>query len=167
MAVLDVLEFPNPKLRRKAQSVEAVTPKITKLSEDMLETMYAANGIGLAAVQVNVPLRVIVLDVSEKRDEPMILINPEFERQGENDITSTEGCLSVPGIFENVKRYEQIRVRALGSGGKENQFEAHGRLAVCIQHEVDHLEGRLFVDYLSSLKQSRIRKILSKFRATA
>ena len=167
MAVLDILEFPNPKLRRKAQPVDAVTPKITKLSEDMLETMYAANGIGLAAVQVNVPLRVIVLDVSEKRNEPMVFINPEFERQGDDDVTSTEGCLSVPGIFENVKRYERVRVRALDFGGKENQFEAHGRLAVCIQHEVDHLEGRLFVDYLPSLKQTRVRKILSRSRATA
>ena len=161
MALLDILHFPDPRLRLKAKPVAAVTDAHRRLVEDMLETMYAAPGIGLAATQVGVTERVIVIDVSEERDEPRAYFNPEIlAREGTERME--EGCLSVPGVFEEVERAERIRFRALGRDGKTLQFDADGLLAVCIQHEIDHLDGKLFVDYLSELKRKRIRKRLEK-----
>jgi peptide deformylase len=163
MARLTILEFPDPRLRTRAQPVEHVDAALRKLIDDMLETMYAAPGIGLAATQVNVHKRVLVLDISETRDQPLALINPELiERQGIEE--TEEGCLSVPGIYDKVTRAERIRVRALDRDGKTIEFDADGLLAVCIQHEIDHLDGKLFVDYLSELKRTRIRKKLEKER---
>lgn len=161
MAKLDVLHFPDERLRTRAVPVESVDATIRQLVDDMFETMYEAPGIGLAATQVNVHKRVIVVDVSEQRDEPLVFINPEL--LGLDGIEETEeGCLSVPGIYEKVRRAERIRVRALNREGESFEMEADGLLAVCIQHEMDHLEGKLFVDYLSDLKRQRIRKKLSK-----
>ena len=161
MALLNILHFPDPRLRNKAKSVEQVDDSIRKLVDDMFETMYDAPGIGLAAIQVNVPKRVIVVDVSEEREAPMALINPEIiASSGEEEMD--EGCLSVPGIYETVQRAEQIRFRALNRDGEVFEGDADGLLAVCIQHEIDHLDGKLFVDYLSSLKRQRIRKKLEK-----
>jgi peptide deformylase len=163
MARLPILEFPDPRLRTRAQSVEHVDAALRKLIDDMFETMYAAPGIGLAATQVNVHKRVLVLDISESRNQPLALINPELiERQGIEE--TEEGCLSVPGIYDKVTRAERIRVRALDRQGKSTEFDADGLLAVCIQHEIDHLDGKLFVDYLSDLKRTRIRKKLEKER---
>lgn len=163
MALLPILEFPDPRLRTRAQPVAQVDAGIRKLIDDMFETMYAAPGIGLAATQVNVHQRLLVVDVSESRKEPLALINPEIlARDGIEE--SEEGCLSVPGIYDKVARAEHIRVRALDRNGKTIEFEADGLLAVCIQHEMDHLEGKLFVDYLSELKRTRIRKKLEKER---
>ncbi|GAB4361474.1 MAG: peptide deformylase [Methylohalobius crimeensis] len=157
MALLEILEFPDPRLRKKAKPVEAVGNSIRQLVDDMFETMYEAPGVGLAATQVNVQKRVIVIDVSESKDQPLCLINPEIlARSGEEE--SEEGCLSVPGIFEKVRRADRIKVRALDREGEPFEREAEGLLAVCIQHEIDHLEGKLFVDYLSPLKRQRIRK---------
>jgi peptide deformylase len=161
MARLTILEFPDPRLRTRAQPVEQVDQSIRKLIDDMFETMYAAPGIGLAATQVNVHKRVLVIDVSEDRKQPLALVNPEvIKRDGVEE--SEEGCLSVPGYYEKVTRAENIRVRALDRSGKQIEFDADGLLAVCIQHEIDHLEGKLFVDYLSELKRTRIRKKLEK-----
>ena len=163
MARLQILEFPDPRLRTRAQPVEHVDDALRKLIDDMFETMYAAPGIGLAATQVNVHKRVLVIDLSEHRNEPLVLINPEIvERIGIEE--SEEGCLSVPGIYEKVTRAERIRVRTLDRKGQTQEIEATGLLAVCIQHEMDHLEGKLFVDYLSELKRTRIRKKLDKDR---
>ncbi len=157
MAILNILHFPDPRLRNVAQPVEAVDDNIRKLADDMLETMYAAPGIGLAATQVNVDKRVIVIDISEEKNQPLYLINPEIiELAGVEEME--EGCLSVPGIYETVKRADQVRIRALGLDGKAFEMEANELLAVCIQHEIDHLDGKLFVDYLSQLKRTRIRK---------
>ena len=159
MALLNILEYPDPRLRIRAEPVAAVDDGIRKLIDDMLETMYAAPGIGLAASQVNVHRRVIVIDISEARDTPYVFINPELELSG--DVLETrEGCLSVPDIYEPVRRREHVAVRALDRNGEAFTLEASDLLAVCIQHECDHLEGRLFVDYLSNLKRSRIRKKL-------
>jgi peptide deformylase len=163
MALLPILEFPDPRLRTKAQPVEQVDDGLRKLIDDMFETMYAAPGIGLAATQVNVHKRLLVIDISEKRNERLALINPEIVSHSGMEETE-EGCLSVPGIYEKVKRAEQICVRALDRNGKQIEFDADGLLAVCIQHEMDHLEGKLFVDYLSDLKRTRIRKKLDKDR---
>jgi peptide deformylase len=163
MAQLQILEFPDPRLRARAQPVTQVDAALRTLIDDMFETMYAAPGIGLAATQVNVAKRVLVLDLSEKRDQPLALINPEvLERSGVEE--TEEGCLSVPGYFDKVTRAEKIRVRALDRDGKQLEFAAEGLLAVCIQHEIDHLDGKLFVDYLSELKRTRIRKKLEKER---
>jgi peptide deformylase len=163
MAQLDILKFPDPRLRKKAQPVAAVDDRIRRLVDDMFETMYAAPGIGLAATQVNVHERVLVIDVSEDRTQPQAFINPEiYQREGLEEME--EGCLSVPGAFEKVRRAERIRVRALDRDGKAVDMAADGLLAVCIQHEVDHLDGRLFVDRLSDLKRQRIRKKLEKAR---
>ncbi len=165
MALLEILEFPDPRLRTKAKPVSRVDDDVRRLVEDMLETMYAAPGIGLAATQVNVHRRILVLDVSEERDSPLCLINPQIlERDGTQ--ICEEGCLSVPGIYAKVERAESIRVAALDRAGKRLEFEASGMLAVCIQHEMDHLEGKLFVDYLSPLKRERVRKKLLKQRRT-
>jgi peptide deformylase len=161
MAILDILHFPDPRLRNTAKPVAQVDDSIRRLIDDMLETMYQAPGIGLAATQVNVAKRVVVIDLSEEKNQPLCLVNPEIiEKDGEEQME--EGCLSVPGIYELVKRANQIRVRALDRDGTPFEMEAEGLLAVCIQHELDHLEGKLFVDYLSSLKRQRIRKKLEK-----
>jgi peptide deformylase len=161
MATLPILTFPNPRLRNKAHPVGEVDLKVRRLVDDMFETMYAAPGIGLAAIQVDVPLRVVVIDVSDRHDSPLCLINPEIlERTGSEEME--EGCLSVPGFFESVSRAERVRVRALDRDGRPIEVDADGLLAVCIQHEIDHLDGKLFVDYISSLKRQRIRRRLEK-----
>lgn len=161
MSILTILEFPDERLRKKAAPVKAVDPAIKKLVDDMMETMYHAKGVGLAANQVNVQLRVIVIDVSEEKNAPICLINPEIiEKDGVKE--SEEGCLSVPNFFEKVRRAEHICVKALDREGREFEFEARELLAVCIQHEIDHLEGKLFVDYLSPLKRQRIKAKLEK-----
>jgi len=161
LSILTILEFPDDRLRKKAAPVPVVDGKIKKLVDDMLETMYEAKGVGLAATQVNVHQRVVVIDVSEQKDQPLCLINPEIiNKDGVEE--SEEGCLSVPGFFEKVKRAERIKVKALNKDGKPFELEADDLLAVCIQHEMDHLEGKLFVDYISSLKRERIKKKLEK-----
>jgi peptide deformylase len=161
MALLNVLHFPDPRLRTRAEPVERVDDGIRKLVGDMLETMYSAPGIGLAATQVNVHQRVIVIDLSETKDQPLCLINPEITASdGVEEME--EGCLSVPGVFEKVRRADRISVRALDRDGAPLTLDAEGLLAVCIQHEMDHLEGKLFIDYLSELKRGRIRKRLQK-----
>jgi len=161
MAKREILHFPDPRLRNVAEPVEKVDDEIRQLVDDMFETMYDAPGIGLAAIQINVAKRVIVIDVSEDKSEPLCLINPEIlEKEGEE--TMDEGCLSVPEIYETVTRAEKIRVRALDREGNSFEMHADGLLAVCIQHEIDHLDGKLFVDYLSNLKRQRIRKKLEK-----
>jgi peptide deformylase len=163
MAHLTILEFPDPRLRTRAQPVEQVDAGLRKLIDDMFETMYAAPGIGLAATQVNVHKRLLVIDMSESRKEPLVFINPEIlDRQGVEE--TEEGCLSVPGVYDKVTRADRIRVRALDRDGKQFEMEADGLLAVCIQHEIDHLDGKLFVDYLSELKRTRIRRKLEKER---
>jgi len=161
MALLEILHFPDPRLRIRAKSLAAVTDATRALIKDMLETMYAAPGIGLAATQVGVDQRVIVVDVSEDGDESMAFINPEILSQEGSEVMQ-EGCLSVPGVYEEVERAERIRVRALDRDGRQVEFDADGLLAVCIQHEVDHLNGKLFVDYLSELKRKRIKKRIEK-----
>jgi len=161
MALLTILHYPDPRLRLCAKPVAAVTAGIRRLATDMLETMYAAPGIGLAATQVGVDQRVIVVDVSEHGDAPQVFINPEIlSRDGKEKMQ--EGCLSVPGVFEEVERAERVRVRAQDRDGRSLEFDADGLLAVCIQHEIDHLDGKLFVDYLSELKRQRIRRKLEK-----
>ena len=163
MAKLKILEFPDPRLRTKATPVAAVDDDLRKLIGDMFETMYAAPGIGLAATQVDVHQRLLVTDVSVDKDDPHVLINPEIlEKDGV--IATDEGCLSVPGYYEEVERAEHIKVRFLDREGAEVELEARGLLAVCIQHEIDHLDGKLFVDYLSEAKRTRIRKKLEKER---
>ena len=162
MAILDILEFPDPRLRTVAKPVEAVDDGLRKLIDDMFETMYAAPGIGLAASQVNVHQRLLVLDVSEDQSAPMVFINPEITPLTEDLGSYSEGCLSVPGFYEEVERPERVRIKALDRDGKPFEMEADGLLAVCIQHEIDHLDGKLFVDYVSRLKRDRIRKKLQK-----
>jgi len=163
MTTLDILHFPDPRLRNVARPVEQVDDSIRQLVDDMFTTMYAAPGIGLAATQVNVDKRVVVIDVSEEKDQPLCLINPEIlELEGVEEME--EGCLSVPGYYEEVKRAEHIRVRYLDRDGRECEDDLEGLLAVCVQHEIDHLDGKLFVDYLSEAKRSRIRKKLEKER---
>jgi len=164
MAKLTILEFPDPRLRTRAAPVAAVDDSVRKLIDDMFETMYAAPGVGLAATQVNVHRRVLVADVSQEQNQPLALVNPEIiEREGKTE--AEEGCLSVPGIFDKLTaRSARIRVRALDRDGQPIELDAEGLLAVCIQHEMDHLEGKLFVDYLSELKRTRIRKKLEKER---
>ena len=161
MALLPILRFPDPRLHKKAAPVAVVDADIRKLVADMAETMYAAPGIGLAATQVDVHQRVIIIDVSEDKTELRAFINPEIlARDGECE--GEEGCLSVPGIYETVTRAAEVRVRALGLDGAPFELEAEGLLAVCIQHEIDHLEGKVFVEYLSRLKQARIKAKLAK-----
>lgn len=163
MALLNILHFPDPRLRTKAVAVEKIDDEIHKLVDDMFETMYEAPGIGLAATQVNVHKRVVVIDTSEAKDQPLALINPEIvQLEGEEEMD--EGCLSVPGFYETVRRAEKVKVRALDRNGSPFELEADGLLAVCIQHEIDHLDGKLFVDYLSALKRQRIQKKLEKLR---
>ncbi|MGD8378438.1 MAG: peptide deformylase [Gammaproteobacteria bacterium] len=163
MALLNILHYPDERLRNVARPVDKVDDEIRRLVDDMFETMYDAPGIGLAATQVNVAHRVIVIDVSEDRGSPLCLINPEIlELDGMERME--EGCLSVPGIYAEVQRAERVKVRALDRDGEAFELEAEGLLAVCIQHEIDHLDGKLFVDYLSELKRQRIRKRLEKER---
>jgi len=161
VSVLTILEFPDERLRIIAKPVARVDDSVRRLLDDMLETMYSSRGIGLAATQVNVHQRVIVLDISEEKNAPLCLINPQIvDEQGVEE--SEEGCLSVPGFFEKVTRAEKIIVQALDRQGEKQAFQADGLLAVCIQHEIDHLDGKLFVDYLSPLKRQRIKKKLEK-----
>lgn len=161
MAILDILHYPDPRLRLIAKPVEKVDSSIHRLLDDMLETMYAAPGIGLAATQVNVQKRILVTDISSSLDQPIYLINPEIiYLEGEEEME--EGCLSVPGVSELVQRAEKIIYRALDWDGNPFEEEADGLLAVCIQHEIDHLDGKLFVDYISPLKRNRIKKRLEK-----
>jgi peptide deformylase len=164
MAKLTILEFPDPRLRTRAAPVSVVDESIRELIDNLFETMYAAPGIGLAATQVDVHQRVLVVDLSQERTEPLALINPEIVAR-EGSVEAEEGCLSVPGIYDTLTtRAERISVRALDRNGQPLEFAAEGLLAVCIQHEIDHLEGKLFVDYLSDLKRTRIRKKLEKER---
>ena len=166
MAILEILHHPDPRLRKKATPVAAVDASTCELMDNMLETMYAAKGIGLAATQVNVQQRVVVIDLSEEKNEPLFLINAEIlHKQGQ--IEHEEGCLSVPEYYEKVTRAERVKVRALGRDGQSFELEADGLLAVCIQHELDHLDGKLFVDYLSQLKQQRVRKKMEKLTRQA
>jgi len=163
MAKLEILTFPDPRLRQQARPVEQVDADLRQFVDGMLETMYESRGIGLAAIQVNVPKRVIVIDLSEDKNTPLCLINPEILDATGTEETN-EGCLSVPGYFEPVTRAERIRVRALNRDGEPFELDTDGLLAVCIQHEIDHLDGRLFVDHISSLKRQRIRKKLERER---
>ncbi|SJN56603.1 peptide deformylase [Vibrio ruber] len=163
MSVLQVLTFPDERLRTVAKPVQEVTPEIQKFVDDMIETMYEEDGIGLAATQVDFHQRIVVIDVSETRDQPRVLINPEIiEKRGEDGIE--EGCLSVPGARALVPRAAEVTVRALDRDGKEFTFEADDLLAICVQHELDHLQGKLFVDYLSPLKRKRIKEKLEKIK---
>ena len=161
MAKLTILEFPDPRLRTVAKPVGQVDDTLRALVDDMFETMYAAPGIGLAATQVDVHQRLLVLDVSEDQSRPMVFINPEI-LSAEGHQVYQEGCLSVPGIYADVKRANSVRVKALDRDGKDFEIEADGLLAVCIQHEMDHLAGKVFVDYLSPLKREQVRKKLAK-----
>lgn len=161
MALLQILHYPDPRLYNRAEAVSRVNDEIRTLVDDMFETMYAAPGIGLAAIQVNVPLQVITIDISKDKRDPLCLINPELiSKRGTLEIE--EGCLSVPGVYEMVHRAEQIRVRALNRAGESFELDAEDLLAACIQHEIDHLDGKLFVDYLSQLKRQRIKKKAKK-----
>lgn len=161
MAILHILRYPDPRLRQVAAPVASVDDRIRQIIKDMADTMYAAPGIGLAATQLDIHLRIIVIDLSETRDQLQVFINPEL-LAASGEIESEEGCLSVPGIFEKVRRAERVTVRALDAEGRAFTLEAQGLLAVCIQHEMDHLEGKVFVDRLSRLKQQRIRAKLKK-----
>lgn len=163
MAPLPILQYPDPRLRTRAQPVAAVTDEIRQLVADMFETMYAAPGVGLSASQVDVHKRIIVVDVSKERDAPHVFINPEIEIIDGTQLLE-EGCLSIPSFYETVARADKIRVTALNERGESFVLEADGFLSVCIQHECDHLEGKLFVDYLSNLKRNRIRKKLAKLK---
>jgi peptide deformylase len=163
MTKLVILEYPDPRLRKKAAPVDQVDDALRQFIDNLLETMYSANGVGLAATQVDVHKRVIAIDVSETRDRPLVLINPEILSQ-EGEGPGEEGCLSLPGIYDKLTRAAKIRVRALDRDGKPFEMEAEGLLGVCIQHEMDHLEGKLFVDYLSELKRTLIRRRLEKER---
>ncbi|MGM0564714.1 MAG: peptide deformylase [Pseudomonadota bacterium] len=163
MALLDILHFPDPRLRQPCRPVEQVDDDIRQLVDDMFETMYEAPGIGLAAIQVNVHQRLLVTDVSEDQSEPLVFINPEIIEADGVEVTQ-EGCLSVPGFYEEVERAEHIVVRALDRQGESFELSCDGLQAVCIQHEIDHLDGKLFVDYLSPLKRTRIQKKLEKLK---
>ena len=162
MAVLDILHYPDPRLHKVAEPVAAFTPELKKLVADMAETMYAAPGIGLAATQVDVHQQVIVIDVSEEKNDLKVFINPKILRQGDELKIYEEGCLSVPGIYDEVERPDLISVRAQDVLGKSFTIEADGLLSVCLQHEMDHLKGKVFVQYLSRLKQSRIKTKMLK-----
>ena len=162
MTVLNILEFPDKRLRTVAKPVSTVDSRIQTLVKDMLETMYEAEGIGLAASQVDVHERVVVMDLSESRDEPLVFINPEITPLTDELFSYQEGCLSVPGFYEDITRPAKVKINALNEKGESFEMEAEGLLAVCIQHECDHLAGKLFVDYLSNLKRDRIQRKLDK-----
>lgn len=165
MAKLKILRYPDPRLHTVARPVNEVDERVRRLVDDMLETMYDADGVGLAATQVDVHERVIVMDTSEGRDQPRVLINPELTARSEEMALSEEGCLSVPTVYDKVQRHARVSVRALGRDGEVQEFDAEGLLAVCVQHEMDHLQGKVFVEYLSLLKRDRIKtKMLKKTR---
>ena len=168
MAKLSILRYPDPRLHTVAKPVDTVDARIRRLADDMLESMYDADGVGLAATQVDVHERLIVMDTSEGRDDPRILINPELVVRSQEMTFADEGCLSVPAVFDKVKRHARITVRALNRAGETYEFEADGLLAICVQHEMDHLMGKVFVEYLSQLKRDRIKtKMLKKARDDA
>ncbi len=168
MPLLPILRYPDPRLHKVAAAVEQVDEALQPLIDDMFETMYDANGVGLAATQVDVHERVIVMDTSDTRDQPRVLINPELVAHSEETVFGDEGCLSVPTIYDKVKRYATVRVRALGRDGQAYEFDAEGLTAVCVQHEMDHLMGKVFVEYLSPLKRDRIKsKMLKRAREEA
>ncbi|UUC93713.1 MULTISPECIES: peptide deformylase [Comamonas] len=167
MAILSILCYPDPRLHKVAKPVAQVDERIQTLVKDMLETMYDAQGIGLAATQIDVHERVIVIDVSEKRNEPMALINPEILWASEEKQLGEEGCLSVPGIYDGVERSIAVKVKALDENGNSREIDAEGMLAICIQHEMDHLLGKVFVEYLSPLKRNRIKTKLVKAQKQA
>jgi peptide deformylase len=162
MALLPILCYPDPKLHTVAKPVATVDARIQQLVRDMLDTMYDAKGIGLAATQIDVHERLIVIDVSDERDQPMVLVNPELVWTSETTHLNEEGCLSVPGIYDGVTRFDAVRVKALDEHGQSREIEADGLLAVCIQHEMDHLLGKVFVEYLSPLKRNRIKTKMIK-----
>ncbi|MCU0813323.1 MAG: peptide deformylase [Burkholderiaceae bacterium] len=165
MAKLTILRYPDPRLHTVAQPVAAVDERVRRLVDDMLETMYANDGVGLAATQVDVHERVIVMDTSETRDRPLVLINPEIVARSDDLVVGEEGCLSVPTVYDRVQRHARVTVRALGRDGESFELDAEGLTAVCVQHEMDHLMGKVFVEYLSPLKRDRIRsKLLKKAR---
>lgn len=168
MALLTILRYPDPRLHTVAQPVATVDDRIRRLVDDMLETMYAAEGVGLAATQVDQHERVIVMDTSETRDQPLVLINPEIVARSDDMAVVEEGCLSVPQIYDKVRRHARVAVRALDRDGREFEREASGLTAVCIQHEMDHLMGKVFVEYLSAFKRDRIKsKMLKRAREEA
>ncbi|PXW95900.1 peptide deformylase [Sphaerotilus hippei] len=162
MSKLSILRYPDPRLNTRARPVSAVDDRVRGLIDDMFETMYHARGIGLAATQVDVHERLVVIDISEERNEPLVLINPEIVATSTERLTGDEGCLSVPAIYDKVERFATVRVRALDRDGRMQEIDADGLLAVCIQHEMDHLMGKVFVEYLSALKRNRIRSKLLK-----
>lgn len=162
MALLSILRYPDPRLHKVAQPVQAFDARLQTVIDDMFETMYDAKGIGLAATQVDVHERLIVIDVSEERDQPLVLINPEITWASPERVKGDEGCLSVPGIYDGVERATAVKVKALDRHGKAQTIEATELLAICIQHEMDHLMGKVFVEYLSPLKQGRIKTKLAK-----
>ena len=164
MALLPILCYPDPKLHKVAKPVAAVDARIQALVADMLETMYEAKGIGLAATQVNVHERLVVIDISEERDQPLVLINPEITWRSEATHLNEEGCLSVPGVYDGVVRHDAVHVEALDASGSRRKIEAEGILAVCVQHEMDHLLGKVFVEYLSPLKRNRIKTKMQKLQ---
>jgi peptide deformylase len=168
MALLDILRYPDPRLHTVASPVAQVDARIRQLVEDMFETMYASEGVGLAATQVDVHQRIIVIDVSPDRDDPRVLINPELISVSDEMMLADEGCLSVPQIYDKVPRHARVRVRAIGRDGKPHEFDAENLLSVCVQHEMDHLLGKVFVEYLSPLKRNRIKtKMLKKSKDEA
>jgi len=162
MSLLSILRYPDPRLHTVAKPVTEVDERIRRLVDDMLETMYAADGVGLAATQVDVHERVIVIDTSESRDRPRVLINPELIAKSDEMVLGEEGCLSVPQIYDKVTRHARVTVRALGRDGQPYQFDAEGLESVCVQHEMDHLVGKVFVEYLSALKRDRIKTKMQK-----
>ena len=164
MAKLNILRYPDPRLHIVAKPIAEVDDRIRRLADDMLETMYAADGVGLAATQVDVHERLIVIDTSEARDDPRVLINPEILERSEETSFVDEGCLSVPTIYDKVQRHARVKVRATGRDGQPYEFEAEGLLSICVQHEMDHLLGKVFVEYLSPLKRNRIKAKMLKAR---
>lgn len=162
MSLFDILYYPDPLLRKTAVELDSIDGKVAGLVDRMFETMYEAPGIGLAATQVNIHQRIVVIDVSEENDKPLTFINPTI-LDSFGDVEMQEGCLSIPGVYENIKRSAQIRVSAIDRDGNPFEMDADGLLSVCIQHEIDHLNGKLFVDYLSNLKRNRIRKRMEKW----
>ena len=162
MALLQILKYPDPRLHTVAKPVAEVSERIRRLVDDMLQTMYAADGVGLAATQVDVHERVIVIDTSETRDKPLVLINPQLVKRSDERIVSDEGCLSVPAIYDKVERHARVTVRALGRDGETFDYDAEELTAVCVQHEMDHLVGKVFVEYLSPLKRNRIKSKMLK-----
>jgi len=168
MSQLDILRYPDPRLHKVARPVAAVDDRIRRLVDDMLETMYAAEGVGLAATQVDVHERVIVIDISDSHDEPIVLINPELVDRSEEMTLVDEGCLSVPEVYDKVSRHARVRVRALDRSGEARELDAEGLLSIAVQHEMDHLLGKVFVEYLSPLKRTRIKtRMLKKSRDEA